>query len=306
MATVALLAYPGSGEPGRLAVETAKWLSDQGHRARILLVDAPDQVAEEGALCHVSAVDLSGVDLAVSLGGDGTFLRMVPLAHAARVPILGVNFGRLGYLLHVHPEELTDALAQTLSGDMALEDRAALSVTVTGELTRTGRWGVGRADTGTPDGEADQRGWIALNEMVAEKTVPGHMVHLATAIDGEPVFSYAADGVIVATATGSTAYNLSAGGPVLSPRLRALVLTPVAPFLSIDRSIVIPPDQAVTVQVLEERPAVLVIDGREVGRLAPGAEITCRIAPDPVHFVSTRQRGFAERLRETLALDRER
>jgi NAD+ kinase len=299
MATVALLAYPARDGTERLATDAASWLARHGHRARMLLMGEAEQVVEDGAMRHLASVDLRGTDLAVSLGGDGTFLRLVPLAHAAGAPILGVNFGRLGYLLHVQPAELIDALERTLSGGAVIEERTTLSVTVHSGLTLKEEPSLGA------DGSGELR-WIALNEMVIEKTVPGHMVHLASEIDGEPVLTYAADGVIVATPTGSTAYNLSAGGPVISPQLDAIVLTPVAPHLAIDRSFVLHGHQIVTVRVLAERPAVMVIDGREVGRLDPGARIDCTTAVQPVRFVALYDRGFAHRLRATLTLDRER
>ncbi|MGH9089114.1 MAG: NAD(+)/NADH kinase, partial [Acidimicrobiales bacterium] len=185
------------------------------------------------------------------------------------------------------------------AGGVPVEERAVLAVTVNGEVTPAP--GDDRSLDG--DGEAcpvGERWWVALNEMVLEKTVPGHMVSLSTAVDGEGFLEYKADGVLVATPTGSTAYNLSAGGPVLSPRLPAMVLTPVAPHLSIDRSLVLREDQVVTVRVLPGRPAVLVIDGREVGRLAPDGEVVCRVATELLRVVSPGGRGFAAPLRAAL------
>jgi NAD+ kinase len=299
MATVALLAYPARDGTERLAIDAARWLESRGHSARLLLMGEAEKVSEDGVIRHLASVDLDGVDLAVSLGGDGTFLRLVPLAHAAHVPILGVNFGRLGYLLDVQPNDLLNALERTLSGGAVIEERTALSVAVRHGLVLKGEPSLGS------DASGELR-WIALNEMVIEKTVPGHMVHLATEIDNEPLLTYAADGIIVSTPTGSTAYNISAGGPVLAPQLHAVVVTPVAPHLAIDRSFVLHGDQVVTIRVLAERPAVFVIDGREVGRLEPGAQIDCTPAHRPVRFVILDDRGFARRLRETLTLDRER
>jgi NAD+ kinase len=127
------------------------------------------------------------------------------------------------------------------------------------------------------------------------------MVSLSTTLDGEPFLTFKADGVLVATPTGSTAYNLSAGGPVLAPELEAMVLTPVAPHLAIDRSVVLRADSSVTVGVMPGRPAVLVIDGREAGRIAPGAEVICRLAPSPLRVVSPAGRGFAAPLRAALS-----
>ena len=183
------------------------------------------------------------------------------------------------------------------------DGREVFAVTVAGALTPAP--GDDRSLEG--DGTAcpvGERWWVALNEMVLEKTVPGHMVTLSTAVDGERFLDYKADGVLVATPTGSTAYNLSAGGPVLSPGLPAMVLTPVAPHLAIDRSVVLRADQVVTVSILPGRPAVLVIDGREVGRLAPEAEVACQVADRPLHVVCPGERGFAAPLRAALTYGR--
>jgi NAD+ kinase len=147
---------------------------------------------------------------------------------------------------------------------------------------------------------------LALNEVVLEKTIFGHTVRLTTSIDGEDVLTYSADGLLIATPTGSTAYNLSAGGPILAPALRAMVVTPVAPHLTLDRSLVLTDEQRVTVEIAPDRAAALVIDGQEIGRLEPGATITCRVATRPVRVVRNDPRGFGGTLRVRLLADRER
>jgi NAD+ kinase len=299
MASVVILVNPARQEAGALADTITPWLGAQGHDVEVLRLADADRAAGRVPAGDLSAADLRGADLALSLGGDGTFLRLVPLAYAAGVPVLGVNFGRLGYLLEVEPDRLQDVLGPTLDGGVRTEERAVLAVTVDGSFTPAS--GDDRSLQG--DGRAcpvGDRWWVALNEMVLEKTVPGHMVTLSTSVDGERFLEYKADGVLVATPTGSTAYNLSAGGPVLSPRLPAMVLTPVAPHLAIDRSLVLRADQAVTVQVLPGRPAVLVVDGREAGRVEPGTEVTCRVAPEPLRVVCPGDRGFARPLRAAL------
>jgi NAD+ kinase len=304
VATVAILTNPANEAATKLAEDAAGWLLAEGHRLRTLLLRTPDVVDEGGTTTSLSAVSLAGVDLAVSLGGDGTFLRMIPLAHASGVPILGVNFGRLGYLLQVEPPDLETALARALSGQVVLEERCALTVTSDG-----GQIPVDEHDPSVvlaEGAEGTVRQWLALNEVVAERTYPGHTVRLSTDIDGQPFLRYVADGVLIATPTGSTAYNLSAGGPVLSPQLRSLVVTPVAPHLGFDRSVVLDVDQEVKVTIEGDRPAVLVIDGRTVARIPPGSSMTCRIAAEPVRFVTLVQQGFGTLLRNTLAAERDR
>ncbi len=149
------------------------------------------------------------------------------------------------------------------------------------------------------------RSFLALNEVVIEKIDFGHTVRLATAVDGEEALTYSADGLIVATPTGSTAYNLSAGGPILAPTLRAMVLTPVAPHFSLDRSLVLTEDQEVTVEIAPDRAGVLVIDGQEIGRLQPGDTVTCTVAARPVRVVRNEPRTFGGILRFRLLADRD-
>jgi NAD+ kinase len=284
VSTVAVMVHPVREDARRLADEAAAWLSAHGHGYRLLELTTAGTVREGETEHSLSEVDLEGVDLAVSLGGDGTFLRMVPLAWAADAPVLGVNFGRLGYLLELQPANLLRVLERALVGDVPLSRRWPLVVTA----------------HVTADDPAGARSWLALNEMVLEKTVFGHTVRLATAIDGEAFLEYSADGLLVATPTGSTAYNLSAGGPVLAPGLESMVMTPVAPHLTVDRSIVVGRDQVISVRIREERPAALVVDGLEVGRLDPPAEVTCAVAERPLRLVVLEE-GFAGLLRNTLA-----
>jgi NAD+ kinase len=300
VSTVVILVNPAREDAAALAAETASWLGAEGHEARLLRLGDAERAAGNVQPGDLSGADLSGADVAISMGGDGTYLRLVPLAYAAGVPVLGVNFGRLGYLLEVEPRQLHNVLARILDGEVAVEERTILAVTVHGTLTAAA--GDDRSLAG--DGLAcpvGERWWVALNEMVTEKTVPGHMVSLSTTVDGQPFLDYKADGVLIATPTGSTAYNLSAGGPVLAPGLAAMVMTPVAPHLTVDRSVVLRADQAVTVSVLPGRPAVLVIDGREAGRLAPGTDVVCRAAPAPLKVVYPDARGFAGSLRAVLS-----
>jgi NAD+ kinase len=301
MATVAILVNPTRPDAGALAERTVEWLGEAGHEVRLLHLAPADRAAGDVPSGELAGSDLTGADLAVSLGGDGTFLRMVPLAYAARVPILGVNFGRLGYLLEVQPHQVHEVLTRTLAGTARYEERMVLAVTVTGTLTPAPGDDRSLAGDGLVCAKGD-RWWVALNEMVTEKTVPGHMVSLATYVDTEEFLAYKADGVLVATPTGSTAYNLSAGGPVLEPSLPAFVMTPVAAHLAIQRSVVVPAGQVITVRVLAGRPAGLVVDGREAGRLTPGSSVVCRAAPERLRIVTPSARGFTAPLRRALTL----
>jgi NAD+ kinase len=271
MAVIAFYTNPDRPEASALAERAAGWLVQQGHRAVSAL--RPD-----------GTVAVDGADLLVSLGGDGTLLRSVEAALAGRIPVLGVNLGRLGYLTPVEPAGLEDALASFLSGTHQVDERMTLSVTVH------------RAD-GTSLATRH-----ALNEAVVEKTVPGHTVRMTTSIDERPFVTYAADGVLVATPTGSTAYNLSAHGPVLSPQLRAIVVTPLAPHMLFDRPLVLDPGQLLRLAVEQPRPAVLVVDGLTVASLEPGDAVVYREGPRPARLVSFRSTDFHTILRSKFGL----
>jgi NAD+ kinase len=290
MATITFLVHPERSDAFELATDTAEWLGERGDVARILRFSGPDRVTEAGVEVDVGAVDLTGTDVAVSLGGDGTFLRVVRLAATADVPVLGVNFGRLGYLPDLGPDQVRGALRKVLEGKASIETRCALEVTI--------------SDRSTGDDTVTST-MLALNEVVIEKIDFGHTVRLATTIDGEKALTYSADGLIIATPTGSTAYNLSAGGPILAPTLRAMVVTPVAPHFSLDRSLVLSDEQEVSVEVAPDRNGVLVIDGLEVGRLEPGAVITCRVASHLVRVVRNEPHTFGTILRFRLLADRQ-
>ncbi len=288
MATVTFLVHPDRPDALALATDTATWLTERGDTARILQFSGPDKVCEAGTDVELADVDFGGTTVAVSMGGDGTFLRVVRLAATEDVPVLGVNFGRLGYLPDLLPGQVRGALTRFFEGKAIIEARCALDVVI--------------ADRSLGD---DRTALLALNEVVIEKIDFGHTVRLATWVDGEEALTYSADGLIVATPTGSTAYNLSAGGPILAPTLRAMVLTPVAPHFSLDRSLVLTDEQAVTVEIAPDRAGVLVIDGQEVGRLQPGSTVTCTVAARPVRVVRHEPQTFGGILRFRLLAHRE-
>jgi len=225
----------------------------------------------------------SGLDVVVTLGGDGTILRAVGLVSRAGVPILGVNLGRLGYLADLEPGGLVEALERFLCGDYVIEERMMVSASVE-------RLGEPAGHAGAVVGGPDADMW-ALNEVVVERPAAGHTVHVAVSVEGRFWTTYAADGLIVATPTGSTAYAFSAGGPIVSPNLRALLMTPVSAHMSFDRSLVVDAADAVRIEVTD-RPATLVIDGRECGLLERGDAIVCTEAPGCARFVAFGARDF--------------
>jgi NAD+ kinase len=233
-------------------------------------------------------VEAPSPTLAVSLGGDGTVLRAVQLLDGAPVPLLAVNVGLLGYLAELEAPGLLGALerwfAADVDADIQIEERMMLDAVVR------------RAASG------DEQRWRALNEGVVEKDESGHMVRLLVSIDGTPFTSYAADGLIVATPTGSTAYSLSAHGPVISPRHRAMLLTPVSPHMLFDRSLVLDPDEEIRVEVIGQRPARLSIDGRPVATLAEGDAVSFRPSVAVARFVRFGRRRFHQILKTKFGL----
>ncbi len=231
---------------------------------------------------------LPGTDVLVVLGGDGTLLRAAHAVAAAEadVPILGVNLGKVGFLSKAEAHELEQVLARVLDGDYVLEDRMVLEVRVL----------PGGRDVGG-------RSFVALNDAAIVRAREARVVRLEVTIDGSHLATYVADGVIVATPTGSTGYSFSAGGPILDPTSRNLVVTSVAAYLSAVRSVVVGPHHTVRVQVLAAIDILVSIDGHEDVLLTVGDVVEVRARRRPVRFVEPRGApAFWDLLREKAQL----
>jgi NAD+ kinase len=278
MTSVVLVAHHERAEVAGLALEVCAWLAARGHKAWLV----PEDAEALGLAKLGSDIDPGSADLAVSLGGDGTVLRAAQLVDG--VPILSVNVGLLGYLTEVEPVNVTDALERWLAGDFLMEGRMMLAISVE------------RAGGGPPER------YRALNEAVIEKRESGHTVRMLVSIGGARFISYATDGLIVATPTGSTAYSLSARGPIVSPQIRAILLTPVSPHMLFDRPLVLDPEEPVTVELLGHRPADLSIDGRREAGLAEGDTVTCRADPEVARFVRFGTHRFHQILKTKFGL----
>ena len=225
-----------------------------------------------------------GLSFAVSLGGDGTMLRAIDLVSSGSAPVLGVNIGQLGYLTEVEPADLPAALKRVLAGDFSISERMLIDVTV----ERVGVSGVQRK--------------LALNEAVLEKTHSGRLVRVGVWINGTFFTTYAADGVIVATPTGSTAYSFSARGPIVSPAHHCLVVTPISPHMLFDRALVLGSSEEIRLEVSDEREIDLIIDGREVCRLGLGDSVTCTGASQPARIITFAPRDFHKVLKTKFGL----
>ena len=237
------------------------------------------EIAGEGELIE----DGSTVDGLITLGGDGTMLRGARLLGGREVPILGVNLGRLGFLTSCGRDQLDDALDRFAHGDYRAEIRMQLE-----------------AHSQTIRGE-ERRSWLALNDVVLHKGGFARVVKLRVLVDGEDVGVYAADGVIISTPTGSTAYNLSAGGPVVLPTQHLIITTPISPHTLAIRPLVVPPDSEVTVRAEDGPEELLVtIDGQVGTMFAPGDSLIVRRAAASVVVVRFSETTFFSVLRRKL------
>jgi NAD+ kinase len=264
-----------------LARDAAAWLGAHGADAVMPKVEAelvgrPDLGVDPDAFPD-------GLDVVLSLGGDGTMLRTIDQAYEAGVAVLGVNVGQMGYLTEVEPSDLDVALERLLVGDYHVEERMMLAIDVRSAGPAGGRW-------------------FALNETVLEKARTGHMARLDVALNGAFFTTYAADALIVATPTGSTAYSFSARGPIVSPRHRCLLLTPVSPHMLFDRALVLDSAEEVGITVTGSFGAAMTVDGREVGHLDPGDRVACTGAPKPARVVSFVPRDFHQILKAKFGL----
>jgi NAD+ kinase len=207
--------------------------------------------------------NIAGTDVIICLGGDGSMLWAARAVVPHPVPILGVNMGRLGFLAELGPTDLVEKLPRVLAGEARVEERAMLQVSVP-------VWG---------------QTFQALNDVVVGRSLAGRPVYLDVSVDDHRMAVYRADAVIVATATGSTAYSLSAGGPVLHPEARELVLTPVAPHLAPSRSLVLSADSVVDLVVSTEEGATVSVDGQVNRALNSGDAVSVCRSPHVARFL---------------------
>lgn len=272
--------------PG-LVRQLAAWASGGGHSVWL----PPGDANALGLVDLASDRPAREASLVVSLGGDGTVLRAVQVLDGADVPVLGVNVGTLGYLTEVDPDRLVPSVVKWMTGRDGVEWRTDSRMMLSVECHHR-------------DAAPSSR-WRALNEVVIERQSSGHTIWLDLSIDGHEFARYSADGLIVATPTGSTAYSLSARGPVVSPRHRALLVTPVSPHMLFDRSLVLDPAESVHIEVVGSRSADVAIDGRRIAAVAPGDRVT--VAPDQstAHFIRFGPSRFHQIVRAKFGLGAE-
>ncbi len=269
---VGLVVHAGRPASREVAVEAARTLSELD--VEVVATVGGDVADDElsGELAHLAPIVDPGafaseIELAISLGGDGTFLRAAHLCRDADVPVLGVNLGRLGFLAEVERHDLGPVLRAVAAGEYRIEERATLTMEVH-----------------DADGGFLASDW-ALNEVAVEKTVRQRLLLVDVHFDGTFFARVPADALILATATGSTAYALSAGGPIVSPQVAATLVVPVAPHSLFDRTVVAGPEEVVRVELLEGQASGLAsCDGRSPVALGPGATVTVVGGARPVRL----------------------
>lgn len=270
---------PGESDLADIVRELEKWLLDRGIEV------LPDP--EAGRWTRTAGMprgDLAQkVDLIVVLGGDGTLLAVARAIASRDVPILGVNLGTLGFLAETARNNLFPSLEGVLAGEFEVEERMRFDVTV------------------TRDGE-ELGCYIALNDAVVSNTALSRMVHLETRADGAEVATYHADGLIVATPTGSTAYSLSAGGPLLLPTVETILLTPISPHTLTQRPLVLPGHCVIEIRVMDARGGEvhLTVDGQVGRELAEGDLVTVRRSPHPARLLTPPNRNRFQVMRAKL------
>jgi NAD+ kinase len=285
MTRVGLLAKRGLDEASDVLAELAGWLEAHGAQA-VFESDTARLAGVPGDRPTASREDLpSQCDLIVALGGDGTLIGVAGCIaqSGSDVPVLGVNFGSLGFLTEVTLPELYDALEATLAGRATIESRAMLAA-------RTFRDGAPFADH------------VVLNDIVITKGALSRIIAMSVAVGDAPVTRVRADGLIIASPTGSTAYNLAAGGPIVHPAVDAMVLTPIAPHTLTNRPLVIAGSSEVHVRpIMEDHDEVFVtFDGQSGFPLRPNDLVSVRRAPTPVRIVKSSSRTYFDVLREKL------
>lgn len=261
MSRVGVLAHATKADARELAGDVLRWLGEHGHDAVSLDDGTPD-----------------GLDLLVVLGGDGTMLHGIERAGFAGVPVLGVNLGYLGFLTEVGPDEMYGALERTMRGDRTIDERSTA-----------------RAVVIRPGGVEEDLG-EAINEFSVERAVGGKVIRMTLTIGGQPFTTFGADGLIVATPTGSTAYAFSMRGPVVSPGLRSLVAVAVGAHALFDRPLVVSEDQEVEVAVRLGGTGIVVGDGRVRTEIGEGDVLRVGVGPSVVRLVRLAPDSFFTRL----------
>lgn len=279
---VLLIAHTGRDDAREVARAFVKALTAHRIVVRLLAEEAGElglDHSDAGLEIGVDPDASAGCELVVVIGGDGTILRAAEVTRASGAPVLGVNLGHVGFLAEAEYDDLESTIDAIVARRYTIEDRLTLDVTV------------------SRDGEVVTRNW-ALNEASVEKAARERMLEVVVEVDGRPLSRWGCDGVVCATPTGSTAYNFSAGGPVVWPGVEALLMVPISAHALFARPMVVAPTSVLAVEVLArtDGAGVLWCDGRRTVDLPPGARIEVRRGATPVRLVRLHQAPFTDRL----------
>jgi NAD+ kinase len=278
-----LITHTGRKDSTEHAQMVARDLLDAGFRVRVLADEAGD-LGIPGVVPVVEDGAADDVEIVIALGGDGTFLRAAELARPVGAPLLGINLGRVGFLAEAEFDDVDQAVRDVVDGAYTVEERLTLDVTA---------W---------RDGEPVASSW-ALNEASVEKGARERMLEVLVEVDGRALSRYGCDGVVCATPTGSTAYALSAGGPVVWPGVEALLLVPVSAHALFSKPLVTAPTSTLAITVEPYATfAVLCCDGRRVFHLEPGSRVVVQRGARPVRVARLRTQPFTDRLVAKFAL----
>ncbi len=261
---------------GFIVNDTIESAIKQAHdTARLLTVRNVKVVESHSASPETSVnwTEKDGLDLIFTFGGDGTMLRAARYAGPLQVPLVGVNLGRVGFLTELNPWQVQERLPLFLSGNYWLEKRAMLRA----ELWRGGQL----VNT-----------FLALNDVVVARAALSRVVNCALSVNGHKVTTYVADGVIVGTPTGSTAYSMAAGGPIMHPELQSIVVTPIAPYLTVIKSLVLPNDNKLDLHIETDDEAFLTVDGQLHVAMRNGDTVSLTTSPNPCLFARVQDRAY--------------
>lgn len=276
---VGILVNSARPEALEFSRQVVTWLAERGASVCVE-AEAAEYIGCREAAC--SEAELAATDLIITLGGDGTILKASHVAAPRGVPILGVHMGHFGFIAETHPGDLLPHLDEVLAGNVSIEERMMLR----GDVTRAGRVVFSA---------------IGLNDVVLTQGTVARMMLLETWFGGEEIATYAADGVIVATPTGSTAYALSAGGPLVEPTVQALLVVPICPHTLSARPLVIPCDETVSVTLRFERgQALFSADGGPAFPLEPGDRVDVHRAEFSTRLVTLGHASFYRKVRNRL------
>ncbi len=270
---VGIIANSDKEKAAEYSLRLGRWLSDRG-----LEVFFEEEIAGKTDMPGVSRSDLvSAVDLIVVFGGDGTLLVAARMAMGSDVPVLGINLGGFGFMTVINLNEMLDAMEMVLEGKCSISRRMMLSVSVEDEE------------------------YPALNDVVINRGNLSRMVNLETFVDGKYLSTFKADGLIISTPTGSTAYSLSSGGPIVLPELDSIIINPICPHTLTNRPIVLPPGSAIEVIVwTKEGGASMTLDGQDLFILKSGDRVRIKKSKNYINLVESPYRDYLEILRNKL------